>query len=153
MKSPEIGVDEHVSAVLEQRAREEVESVRGRANPWIAGTLDVLLGNDIPADRREHIPFDGLDRLAYWRARKEAESKAGRANNELARSRSARRLCVLARDATAEISVRRPGLRRARGEFGSGPRASGRMAVPSSTRAYRKSGTTTSPSAEGRGQP
>ena len=147
MKSQEIRVDERVSAKTGPRGCGETGTGRGRVNPRVVGTLDALVADGTPADRREDIPFDGLDRLAYWQARKEAESNAGRQDKGRAQSRSARGPDGLTHDATAGIL-----LRRARDEFGSVPRASGAVAVPSNTRADRRPGSTKRPRDQARVQ-
>ena len=49
-----------------------------RVSPRLAGALDAIEGDGTPADRRGPIPFDGPDRLAYWRGKREAEQSPGR---------------------------------------------------------------------------
>lgn len=50
-----------------------------RLSPRLAGALDAIEGDGTPADRRGPIPFDGPDRLAYWRGKREAERSPGHA--------------------------------------------------------------------------
>ncbi len=42
-------------------------------SPRLAGMIDALNGNAIPAGQRPAIPFDGLARLEFWQGRRQAE--------------------------------------------------------------------------------
>lgn len=46
---------------------------RGIVGPSLAGMLDALNGDDVPADERPAIPFEELDRLRFWQARRRAQ--------------------------------------------------------------------------------
>jgi len=67
---------------------------RVRVNPRLAGALDALKGDETPADRRGPIPFDGPERLAYWRGKREAEQYVERARESLGRTPAARDVSV-----------------------------------------------------------
>ncbi len=55
-------------------------------NPRLVGVLDAFKGNKAPADRRGPLPFEGLDRLAYWQGKREAEQNAERQSENRGRS-------------------------------------------------------------------
>jgi len=59
-------------------------------NPRLAGTLDALKDDETSANRRGTTPFEGPDRLAYWRAKRDVERNVGRARGSLGQDRAPR---------------------------------------------------------------
>ncbi len=115
-------------------------------NPRLAGALDALKGDDAPADRREPIPFDGLDRLAYWRGKREAERDAEQ-NSERTRERLGRTLAARdpgypARAFTVDISTHRA-VKRAHDLPGSSSRPTRESVLSTSARGAKKTETAT----------